>query len=375
MKVSFRDFVWYVLALVVATPVVFLQLDIQTQTKPSLARLVPSLFQSRATTYFVQRAIQDERWADAKILAQRNLLRRPIPAESLSLLAVARSEGRPAGSSETLEILMVAAGRGWRDPIAQTYVAGLAFEQNQFEVVAARLDALWRNSAVLPENEGLVQAVLASDRVRDELAKRYAAGVPWSRSFLSWASAKLPPQQLADFLNRARIKGGTFDCTDMARAVTAMMLAGNPNHAARSIWVSSCGDPADKEPELGVTVDQQDAVSGNPFVWTYPSESSLDRSFRAGGLHYEASDFVRGQLARRILDLSPGPHQFSSVVTGTPPMLRIDCASGGKLTKIVQATLGQGLTLFSIPEEECRAQILTLEVGRGKGTISKVSIR
>lgn len=370
-----KDLLWCLLAVLVAVPVIFLQLDIQVQYSPNLARLVPAPFQSRTATFLTERAINDEDWSAANFYAERNLRRRPAISESLSLLALARASGNPGNDRAALEMLAQASGRGWRDPVAQTYAAGMAFSAGKPDIVAARLDALWRMRSVFAENEGLVQGVLADPAVRDAFAKRYDEGVPWAGGFLQWAVVKLPPDQFADLLQRVRAQGGVADCRAMARAVTGMLRSGDPRRAARSIWMSSCGGAAAGAPPLGAGLADNAGAGIDPFRWSYPSESGLRRTYRDGALHYAASDLVRARLARRFMDLDPGEHRLTAEVSGDVPILRLECAADGKLVSKGIERLVEGAATIAIPAKGCGAQVLTLEVARGEGAVGNVSIR
>ncbi|MFD2578988.1 hypothetical protein ACFSTD_11080 [Novosphingobium colocasiae] len=183
MTPALRSGLWWSMAILLACCAALLQLDLWTQTRPTLARLVPAPFQSRAATFSANQAIEQGDWTKARALSIRALRHRPIPASSLSALALARSQAGTIADETAWAALAEAAARGWRDGAAQTGALAMAMEVGRYDVAAMRMDALWRTRIATSGAEPILTAAFAEPRLRAELAKRYAAGVPWASDF------------------------------------------------------------------------------------------------------------------------------------------------------------------------------------------------
>ncbi|WP_374414088.1 hypothetical protein [Novosphingobium colocasiae] len=374
MTPALRSGLWWSMAILLACCAALLQLDLWTQTRPTLARLVPASFQSRAATFSANQAIEQGDWTKARALSTRALRHRPIPASSLSALALARSQAGTIADETAWAALAEAAARGWRDGAAQTGALAMAMEVGRYDVAAMRMDALWRTRIATSGAEPMLKAAFAEPRLRAELAKRYAAGVPWATDFLSWAGANVPPDQLGDFLDQAAAGGARPDCGVIADVALKSVQAGK-GAMARQLWTRFCnGRSAGSETRL-VAPAGDDNLTG-PFDWTFPVGADVTRSFdRRGTLHYQAHGLVRAPLAQRWADLAPGEHSVTLRHAGGDPVLTVQCVAAGQSSRPISAAFVYGVASFTVAAEGCAAQRLTLEVERGEGAIAGVSVR
>lgn len=204
---------WPTLLLVLAVVTSVLQIDRQADLTPSLAPLVPQGLRNYAQPRIAATAADGADSALALEEARRLVLRRPVPAEHLTLLAVAQTK---AGELEQAGLtVQIAAQHGWREPIAQEAVLRLALDAGDKPEAARRFAALFLRDAtpnalleelapaVLDESDGpgqrtLVDIISGTDRWHDTCLRR---GVH-----------VMPPAAFADIAAATMARVTRFDC-------------------------------------------------------------------------------------------------------------------------------------------------------------------
>jgi hypothetical protein len=369
-----RAGLWWLLILAAVCCAVWLQLDLLSQERPALARLVPPPVQSRAVTALASRAVAEAQWSRAYDLAIQVVRHRPIPASSLSLLAFARSRGGRVADEVAVVALSEASARGWRDSFAQTGAIAMALDAERYDVAALRIDALWRTQATTAETEALLQRAFVVPQVRAQLAARAAAGVPWSAAFLGWAGANVPPDQLADFLEQASPVAAAHDCKLIAGIAARSVQAAKPR-MARQLWSRFCESRSQSSETRLVEISSDGAIVG-PFDWTYPADSGLVRSFdKRGVMRFRSLGLLRGALAQRWADLAPGEHSVTLVNSGRDPVLNVLCVGSGLVTRPIIVPIVYGTAQFTVVPKGCAVQLITLEVEQGEGAIADLTVR
>lgn len=355
---------WFVIASLIGA-ITFLQLDLLSQAKPSLARFVPPAFQSRAASVRAISAMGKDDWGGASEAAERAVLRRPIPASSLVTLSLAQSRAGKVNDSIALAALAAAGGRGWRDRLAQSGALAMALDARRFDIAAMRFDALWRIKAVGGMTEPAMQAAFAVPEVRTQLAERFAAGVPWAGDLVGWAIVNASADDLVDFMEQSNAKGAAPDCVLLGAAALRGLQAGKPVFA-RKVWSRFCR-PARGDNRF---IDGQgQKLVGGPFDWTFPPGAGVSIAVTPeGALQYRARDFVRVALAERWIDLPPGMHTMTLRHSGRDPVLRVECIGEGLRTRTDVIPMAEGVARFLVPAN-CATQHVTIEVDFGEGTI------
>mgnify|MGYP006158981793 CR=1 FL=1 len=84
--------IWFAALAAIALLTAALQLDMQSKKAPGLAPLVPAPLRNEAQSQIVQTALTGEDTKLAVAEAERLVRRRPLPAESLTMLAVAQAK-------------------------------------------------------------------------------------------------------------------------------------------------------------------------------------------------------------------------------------------------------------------------------------------
>ncbi|MFN4020355.1 MAG: hypothetical protein ACK4IC_07550 [Erythrobacter sp.] len=211
----------------------FLQLDRQSETTPALAAMVPEPLRGYAQVPIADAAVKGGDRALGLAEARRLVRRRPVPAEHLTLLALAQTR---AGDVEQAGLtVQIAAQRGWREPLAQEAVLRLALEAGDKPEAARRYTALFLRAAtpdallrevgpaVLEETGGpgqqtLVDIISATDR--------------WNEMFLRRGVKVMSPPTFADITAATIERGVRYDCGVLTQTLKALGQA-DPNAASR----------------------------------------------------------------------------------------------------------------------------------------------
>ena len=229
---NMRIFAWYALLVAIACVTVSAQLDRQSARTPSLALITPEPFRGFAQGQIAANAIASSSPETALVHAQRLVARRPMPAETLRILAQAQFA---AGQYDrALATIQTAAKRGWRDAPSQEIMLRLAAGAGDHPEAARRFLALLLNNssddALLIQLSGDVFAEGENAAV-DQLGTIVAASPRWQSTFLRRAFRVVPPDILESIIVDAIGKGARFDC-NLLRTTLEQISQGDGDVAA-----------------------------------------------------------------------------------------------------------------------------------------------
>lgn len=210
-------YVWISLMVILALLASGAQLDRQSRRNPMLAPLVPSMFRSFAQARQVISTVRSAEPAEALKAAELLVQRRPIPAEHLSLLAIAKA--RSGDNANAMLLLQMAAQRGWRDSIAQQSMFGIAFNAGDMAEASRRLAALWGIGERQMPLAASTAKVLATPEGRKAMAAAMSTNGRWINAFLTESEA-MPPHHLAQTIAMASAKGAHLNCAALQRIET-----------------------------------------------------------------------------------------------------------------------------------------------------------
>jgi len=211
--------IWYAALLAIATVTIAVQMDRQSVRVPSLSTSVPEPVRSFAQAQIAARTLANGDNAQAVVEAKKLAERRPVPAETLRLLAQAQIA---AGETEQGALtIQYSAKRGWRDPVAQETMLRLASAAGDEAEAARRYVALLLQNRT--EDELLIEfgtQIFADGRGAgaEALIPVLVGTERWPNTFLRRGSRVLPPGSFANILVEAVNRGAKFDC-DMLRDV------------------------------------------------------------------------------------------------------------------------------------------------------------
>lgn len=159
----------------------------------------------RLTMANVRSARPAEALADARRLVRRS----PLPAEHVSLLAIA--EERNGARDRSGVLVQKAAQRGWRDPIAQQAMFAIALAAGQHREAANRLAALYAVQEDQAPLGDLTSQLQATPEGRSALADALVAGGHWTKGFVYAAALNKAPESRST-IAMALQKGANLDC-------------------------------------------------------------------------------------------------------------------------------------------------------------------
>jgi len=214
---------WRVALAMIALVTIGVQFDRQTRRTPALAASVPQLFRSAAQLPAAAYALSGDDPATALAEAERLVLRRPLPAEHLRVLAQAQFA---AGQiDESTFSIQYAAQRGWRDPLAQESMLRLALAAGNAPEAARRYAALFLRRDT---EDALLQELGApvlndpSGEGRKTLIEIVAGGDRWHNQFLGRGARVMPSDAFSEIVSGSIANGATYDCVALSRAVGAI---------------------------------------------------------------------------------------------------------------------------------------------------------
>lgn len=219
--------VWFAAIAAVAAITMVVQIDRQSRVTPGLAAMVPAPFRAFSQAHVTAAAMTRNDDPQAALDQARLLIqRRPIPAEHLSLLALAQF--RAGQEAEAGLSVQIAAKRGWRDQTAQEATLRLALAAGDGAEAARRYGAL----LLSPKSRDALLIELGPQvfgpRARPNRASREAfvaivAGSDrWLAGLLNRGSRVMPGEAFADMVISSRARGTPYSCSELQRAAAAL---------------------------------------------------------------------------------------------------------------------------------------------------------
>lgn len=214
---------WLATLVAIGVITAFLQLDRQSEATPALAALVPDPLRGYSQAQIAGRATEGDNAALALAETRRLVRRRPVPAESLTLLAVAQTKaGEPEQAGLTIQI---AAQRGWREPLSQEAVLRLAVAAGDKPEAARRYAALFLRAATSNDLlRELAPAVLdeTGGPGQQTLTDIVAGTDRWNDNFLRRGVQVMPAEAFTDIATVTIARGSRYNCAAMAQVIKAL---------------------------------------------------------------------------------------------------------------------------------------------------------
>ncbi|QZH76388.1 MAG: hypothetical protein JY451_07610 [Erythrobacter sp.] len=223
--------IWFTLLTLLALLATVAQVDRRSRYDGELASLVPSAYVGFASEQRTRQALAQGYGERALAEAQRLLRYRPLPANHLTMLALA--EGMQSNAASATAALEVAAARSWRDPLPQAASAQAALTQGEHTIAAQRVSALLATGE-LPDRAGeLFARLVASPEGREAMAARYAAPGHWQANSLTGAALVARPPDIARALELALEMGAELPCDRLLRLAEDFVRRGYAKDASR----------------------------------------------------------------------------------------------------------------------------------------------
>jgi hypothetical protein len=371
---------WATAVLVTAVAAVGLQMDREARKDSAIVEMVPHFFRGYALETLAREAYANGNNAEGLAYSRELVLRRPVPAESLSLLTNGLLvSGR---NDAALSALLLSAQRGWRDRYIQRLMVASAQQADDPRVGSQRLLALWRQGDQSLQTKYLTRSQLSSQRGLTEFAQGIVQDDQWGTGFLIWGGYNLSNQSIgavAASLARQHVK---MDCGWLSNAVRNLTRVGRVR-AAITVWSDLCSKGS---MTLGTDFSFKGSANApGPFDWQFPDQAGLDAETieGAGGtvLSYNNSEHIYVVVAKRDSALGSGIYTARIEVEGDegldarPPVLQVSCfTESGASTRPGRIELNRREALFRIPSSGCVGQEFSLSVAPGKGRIHRLFV-
>lgn len=214
---------WLIVLTALTIVTILLQLDFLARRTPAIAPTVPYAFRSEAQVQVTKAALAQNDIAGALSEARRLVQRRPLPAEHLSLLAIAQARaGQNALAARTIQI---AGQRGWREPLTQEAVLRLALDAGAQQEAARRYTALFLQDSTpdrLLQELG-ADALGATDGIGQKtMADIVVGGKRWHAMFLRRGPVVLPAPAFAAIATQSLRRGAGFDCGVLVQSLKVL---------------------------------------------------------------------------------------------------------------------------------------------------------
>ncbi len=169
--------------------------------------------------------------------ARQQIELRPMPAESLTVLALASLQG---GDTETARAALEASSRrGWREPISQLASGQGALEQQQYEIASQRVVALLSTDNLTESALALLGGLVTVPEGRQAMANRMASFGRWQDKTLVPASGVAAPDDWVATIVLAVDQGADLSCSRMERLASRYERIGEVA-AAEKISAIAC---------------------------------------------------------------------------------------------------------------------------------------
>lgn len=361
---SFALAVWVMLS-GIAIGGACVQFDHASRKNPNLAKYVPTPFREQSLLQILGR---DAQAPDALGMARLLVVRRPIPAESLSMFAVvAFREGDQEAASGALA---EAATRGWREPVSQLAMVEAGLASGQWDIALSRLVALWRTGRRDELLVSYVQRIAESPEGREALLRRFVTDKAWFDAFFEWAPSEITPAALTRLVDEASARGLSIDCGSLRSAALQLARAGEGD-AMQQIWSRACanfGAPS------GSFRWAKPGFNRGPFDWSFSPDGQVDWSLSSDIENPSLTATNRSPFAAvaatRFDVLGAGTYSVQITMKARPKSgdaaLKVVCVSSEGISRgLVSLDASSPLLRFTVPPD-CSVQRYDLLVGATK---------
>jgi O-antigen ligase len=327
-----------------------------------------------ASNWLATRYLAEARLKTASTYASNALRLSPDHFSAVAVLAVAESEAGHA--FRAAELMDIAAGGGWRDPLTQVWLLDTALKAGETDVAAQRADALLRQQLLKQDASNAARRLLTSESGRRALTIRMVDKPAWRTPFLRGVSG-LTDSQLADqsqLMSQMQEAAVTLSEKEWVPTVRELIRR---NHftEARRLWRQMRGLQSTDSQLFDGSFEEAAKrwpAADVPFEWAV---SPLSQALVSIGhptsarpaLRITAGASIAGPVVQQLLTLAPGAHSaFADVIAGDPATLRFDlrCGAGQHIDAsppMVGDRPGILAVRFVVPQN-CEAQWLRVAV-------------
>lgn len=345
-------------------------LDRASRHTPTLERLVSGPFRANADIAAARIALAAQDVPTALATAEENVISIPVSSEAAGLLGTARLLGGDVNGGDAA--FRVAAAFGWRDVPTQIYWAENSAAAGEWDLAAARIDAILRANHRFDEFSALLRVFASDPAGRSVMATLMAENPVWLDAFFR-IRPKVDPDGVAarvTLLQEVAAQGTPFGCKRVEPFVRALLQAGRRGEAV-TIWQGHCPEAGGGDEIVDPAFENLTPSVSDPFGWNL--RHSGDVVLRLGspgkaGLIAENKSAAARLIASQPVSLRPGVRmiEWTAVETDGIPSERVDVSVD--CGRPVRPPLS-GVSRREITVPECHDAVLSLWLGRGSDPV------
>lgn len=314
---------------------------------------------------------------DAAKFAQAALISNPLEERAVRVLAFAAD--LKGDDDRAKELMKAANDRSRRDEAVQAWLFNQAITSGDIGGALDHADALFRIN-LKPDADVLrtLARLVVDEKARPIIAERLATGVPWRPALLNTLAQEIDPAITYAFFDELGQSPRPPDNMELRPFIETLISRRNYD-LSYLVWLHFL--PAERRQVLPYVYngDFEFPITQLPFDWNYRDPPGartgiviLPDPGIGHALRIEFADTrVDYHNLSKVLMLAPGHYVFGGMAKADQLeserglLWRIACAgSGAKIgeTAAVKGTFAWGSfsLAFDVPDENCRAQTLTL---------------
>ncbi|MBS7669676.1 hypothetical protein [Croceicoccus gelatinilyticus] len=310
---------------------------------------VPAIFRSEADVARARLAVSRQDGEAAVDAGQDAVRKQPFYGVGAGMLASGYLLSGDTARADAA--YRVSAAGGWREPATQLYWAQQTLELGEYDLAAARIDAILRAHPILPQADELRAELEASPEGREALAARLAEQPVWLLPYLTLGAETADATAAArvDVLERLANRSGPLGCEKIAMTATALVKRSLWD-VAEAVWSAHCPDG------VGLARKIDGGFAGeakSPFAWQLMPSGDVSVSEGGGALRVANRGRIARVFATRLVRFAPGKASVEITSDGAKDMVAasLDCGDPARPSFGRQDAI-------SVPD--CSVQILSL---------------
>jgi len=329
-------------------------------------------------------------WEKVSEMSQEAISISPLNSKALTLYGLSL-EGR-GDSAGGRQIISAAARMNTRDNIAHYWMALDRIAIQDWPAAIDQIDILLRVQPQLwPRFYEILLIIASTPSSLDALSEKLSEMPPWRAQFityLTWQSER-GLRVGTSIAARLRSRGSTFTKSEFGLLLTALIDANRPVEGY-FLWLSSLSDLQMEQLEYLSNGRFEAGISGLPFDWQISDSSGFIADItNIGEEHALWIQLYRGRpdkwIVRKLLVLPAGTFEmkgdFRANRVKTYPGFAWTISCVGIDSRVIGETSPIEGTVpwstfsfdFSVPQQNCSAQWLTLTVGEPDSDFEKAN--
>lgn len=344
------------------------QLDRASRRMPELATLVPQPFRN-TSQYWITAIAQASNAPEARAEAELLLVRRPIPAENLTLYAITMM--RSGDVPQSTEAFRIAAGRGWRSAMAQRMTGLWAAAAGENRMAFLRLVALAKTGDATADDFKVLREIIKTPEGRAGMVQLLRDDWHWRRAMDYLAPQLMTPADTARIYAEAARQGAEIGCSQVGEAVRLALSRGDAS--AMPYW-ETCGGAAQSGRQVMSFADADTAAPTAPHAWQLDSNADIAVLVEGDGdnaeLVFDSRSGLGARIASAYATMGPGTWRLSAQAIEGRATFDVQCVGPEGRPGPRWQIQPDAVQAIAIPSSGCAVQRLELSSRGPAGRIA-----